>query len=208
MLHCDPSLPLRAKPASETEVRIVGAGATALFDCSEPSRHGVLELRCYQLVADLRGSGNEVSTVVTHLKVLLLARHPPERRRGTLEGVPDNKVEWSTERFGMASRSLRGYHSYERSACYRFTYQNQIGSGKWNSDNGPLRPTVKKLGRRYGSKRPLLIPVLPAIAPLPPRRCCPRRLGCCRLVLFLGLVMSGTAAPILKSFFGIGSTTA
>jgi len=56
-------------------------------------------------------------------------------------------VEWSTERFGMASRSLRGYHSYERSACYRFTYQNQIGSGKWNSDNGPLRPTVKKLGR-------------------------------------------------------------
>ena len=28
------------------------------------------------------------------------------------------------------------------------------------------------------------------------------------LTLFLGLVMSGTAAPILKSFFGIGSTTA
>src|SRR5262249_14697501 len=46
MLHCAPSLLLRAKPASETEVRIVGAGVTALFDCSEPSRHGVLELRC------------------------------------------------------------------------------------------------------------------------------------------------------------------
>ena len=27
------------------------------------------------------------------------------------------------------------------------------------------------------------------------------------LMLFLGLVMSGPAAPILKSFFGIGSTT-
>jgi hypothetical protein len=28
------------------------------------------------------------------------------------------------------------------------------------------------------------------------------------LMLFLSLVMSGTAAPILKSYFGIGSTTA
>ena len=28
------------------------------------------------------------------------------------------------------------------------------------------------------------------------------------LVLFLSLVMSGTAAPIFKSFVGIGSTTA
>ena len=28
------------------------------------------------------------------------------------------------------------------------------------------------------------------------------------LVLFLALVMSGTAAPIMKSFVGIGSTTA
>ena len=28
------------------------------------------------------------------------------------------------------------------------------------------------------------------------------------LTLILGLVMSGTAAPILKSFVGIGSTTA
>jgi len=28
------------------------------------------------------------------------------------------------------------------------------------------------------------------------------------LMLFLSLVMSGTTAPILKSFFGIGSTTA
>jgi hypothetical protein len=28
------------------------------------------------------------------------------------------------------------------------------------------------------------------------------------LILFLGMVLSGPAAPILKSFFGIGSTTA
>jgi len=28
------------------------------------------------------------------------------------------------------------------------------------------------------------------------------------LMLFLSLVMSGTAAPIMKSFFGIGSTAA
>ena len=28
------------------------------------------------------------------------------------------------------------------------------------------------------------------------------------LILFLGLVMSGPAAPILKSFLGIGSTSA
>ena len=28
------------------------------------------------------------------------------------------------------------------------------------------------------------------------------------LILFLGMIMSGSAAPILKSFVGIGSTTA
>ena len=28
------------------------------------------------------------------------------------------------------------------------------------------------------------------------------------LILFLGMIMSGPAAPILKSFLGIGSTTA
>jgi hypothetical protein len=28
------------------------------------------------------------------------------------------------------------------------------------------------------------------------------------LMLFLGMVLSGPAAPILKSYFGIGSTTA
>src|SRR5215471_15681534 len=34
------------------------------------------------------------------------ARHASKRPRGTLEGVPETKVGWSTGRFGMASRSL------------------------------------------------------------------------------------------------------
>jgi hypothetical protein len=50
---------LRARKKAHSHVR--------LSDCSESSRDGVVELRRYQLVSDLRGSGcDEVQTVVTH----------------------------------------------------------------------------------------------------------------------------------------------
>jgi len=48
------------------------------------------------------------------LKALLSPRHWSERRHGTLEGAPGNKLDGSTERFGIASRSLELCDSTQR----------------------------------------------------------------------------------------------
>src|SRR4029434_3029423 len=102
-----------------------------LSDCSESSREGVVELRCYQLVSDLRVAGcDEGQTVVTHLKATPFARHASERGQGTLEGVPDNKLDGIPNALGWR---------LGRSNSAILPRESRDKKGQWGSRHGHLQ---------------------------------------------------------------------